>query len=116
MALWNRRSPHNLLGNTIGATHGHWLSPGMSGTGAGIDSFFEYGMKAAIMMGKWGYAMGGTWGTVDDAHDCHVSSADTQATTLFWTSFTILTPLFRITFALPMASWCGQLHLLGLEL
>ncbi|WWC97244.1 hypothetical protein V866_004123 [Kwoniella sp. B9012] len=49
LALWNRRSTQNLLGNTIG-THGHWLAPGMSGVGAGMDSFFEYGLKAGIML------------------------------------------------------------------
>ena len=51
LALWNRRSPHNLLGNTIGVTHGQWLAPGLSGVGAGMDSFFEYGIKAAILLG-----------------------------------------------------------------
>ncbi|WVQ80984.1 hypothetical protein IAT38_003091 [Cryptococcus sp. DSM 104549] len=50
LALWNRRSDHNLLGNTIGATHGQWLMPGLSGVGAGMDSFFEYGIKAAVML------------------------------------------------------------------
>ncbi|WVW81609.1 hypothetical protein I302_103604 [Kwoniella bestiolae CBS 10118] len=49
LALWNRRSAQNLLGNTIG-THGHWLAPGMSGVGAGMDSFFEYGVKAGVML------------------------------------------------------------------
>ncbi|WWD22230.1 hypothetical protein CI109_106721 [Kwoniella shandongensis] len=50
LALWNRRSQHDLLGNTIGVTHGHWLMPGLSGVGAGMDSFFEYGIKAGIML------------------------------------------------------------------
>nr|XP_019014344.1 uncharacterized protein I206_00426 [Kwoniella pini CBS 10737]OCF53125.1 hypothetical protein I206_00426 [Kwoniella pini CBS 10737] len=49
LAIWNRRSPQNLLGNTIG-THGHWLAPGMSGVGAGMDSYFEYGVKAGVML------------------------------------------------------------------
>ncbi|WVQ93882.1 hypothetical protein IAU59_000960 [Kwoniella sp. CBS 9459] len=49
IAIWNRRTQQNLLGNTIG-THGHWLSPGFSGVGAGMDSFFEYGIKAGIML------------------------------------------------------------------
>lgn len=51
LAVWNRRSTYNLLGNTIGATHGHWLAPGLSGVGAGMDSYFEYGLKAAILLG-----------------------------------------------------------------
>ncbi|WRT63472.1 uncharacterized protein IL334_000377 [Kwoniella shivajii] len=50
LALWNRRTPQNLLGNTIGATHGQWLAPGMTGIGAGMDSFFEYGVKAGVML------------------------------------------------------------------
>jgi hypothetical protein len=53
MAIWNRRSPHDLVGNMIGVQHGHWLVPGMSGVGAGIDSFFEYGIKAAIMLSTY---------------------------------------------------------------
>ncbi|ORY31990.1 glycoside hydrolase [Naematelia encephala] len=55
LAIWNRRSPHNLVGNTIGVGHGHWLAPGQSGTGAGIDSFYEYGIKAAILLGDDSY-------------------------------------------------------------
>ncbi|WVN90106.1 uncharacterized protein L203_105341 [Cryptococcus depauperatus CBS 7841] len=50
MALWNRRLDQNLLGNTIG-THGHWFMPGISGVGAGMDSYFEYALKAGIMLG-----------------------------------------------------------------
>ncbi|WVR03311.1 hypothetical protein IAU60_000302 [Kwoniella sp. DSM 27419] len=50
MAIWNRRTEHNLVGNTIGATHGQWLAPGMTGVGAGIDSFYEYAIKAGIML------------------------------------------------------------------
>ncbi|ORX34541.1 glycoside hydrolase [Kockovaella imperatae] len=50
-AVWDRRSPHNLLGNTIGAEHGQWLAPGMSGIQAGMDSYFEYAIKGAILLG-----------------------------------------------------------------
>jgi hypothetical protein len=54
MAIWNKRSEHDLIGNGIGVSHGQWLQPGFSGVGAGIDSFFEYGMKAAILLsGSW---------------------------------------------------------------
>jgi mannosidase alpha-like ER degradation enhancer 1 len=52
MAIWNKRSEHDLIGNSIGVSHGQWLQPGFSGVGAGIDSFFEYGMKAAILLGS----------------------------------------------------------------
>lgn len=54
LAIWNRRSDHDLLGNTIGALHGQWLSPGMSGVPAGMDSYFEYALKAYILLGQWG--------------------------------------------------------------
>ena len=52
MAIWNKRSEHDLVGNGIGVSHGQWLQPGFSGVGAGIDSFFEYGMKAAILLSE----------------------------------------------------------------
>ncbi|RXK37277.1 hypothetical protein M231_05419 [Tremella mesenterica] len=55
LALWNRRSSNNLLGNTIGASHGHWLAPGLSGVGAGMDSFFEYSLKASILFADDSY-------------------------------------------------------------
>ncbi|CAK9783494.1 unnamed protein product [Cutaneotrichosporon oleaginosum] len=50
MALWNRRTAEDLVGNAISVNHGQWLQPGMSGTNAGIDSFFEYALKGAIML------------------------------------------------------------------
>lgn len=52
MTIWNKRSEHDLIGNGIGVNHGQWLQPAFSGVGAGIDSFYEYGMKAAILLGK----------------------------------------------------------------
>ena len=52
LAIWNRRSPLDLLGNAISGTRGGvWLLPGLSGVGAGMDSYFEYGIKAAILLG-----------------------------------------------------------------
>ena len=53
-AVWERRSPHNLLGNTLGAQHGQWLAPGMSGIQAGMDSYFEYALKGAILLSERG--------------------------------------------------------------
>lgn len=52
MALWNRRSKDDLVGNGIGVALGQWIGLGFSGVNAGIDSFFEYALKAAIMLGK----------------------------------------------------------------
>lgn len=40
LAVWDRRSPLDLVGSYI-STEGLWLDP-VSSTGAGIDSFFEY--------------------------------------------------------------------------
>jgi len=51
MAIWNRRTDQDLVGNQIEIAQGRWLPPGVSGIHAGIDSFFEYALKAAIMMG-----------------------------------------------------------------
>eukprot|EP00043_Microstomoeca_roanoka_P019332 m.216195 g.216195 ORF g.216195 m.216195 type:complete len:611 (-) comp16982_c0_seq1:63-1895(-) len=47
--LWSYRSERTLLlGNTIDVHSGRWINT-MSGFGAGIDSFFEYLLKASIL-------------------------------------------------------------------
>jgi hypothetical protein len=47
---WARRVPStNLVGNSIGVRNGHWMLPGASGIGAGIDSFYEYALKSAVL-------------------------------------------------------------------
>lgn len=56
MGLWNRRSDEDLLGNGISVSNGQWLVPLVSGVQAGIDSYFEYALKAAIMLGKSSFA------------------------------------------------------------
>ncbi|XP_005089315.1 ER degradation-enhancing alpha-mannosidase-like protein 1 [Aplysia californica] len=49
--LWQLRSNvTGLLGNVINIQTGEWVGP-MSGLGAGIDSFFEYLLKAYILFG-----------------------------------------------------------------
>lgn len=49
-ATWNRRAPSTgLVGNQIGVHSGQWMLPGTSGIGAGIDSFFEYALKGAVL-------------------------------------------------------------------
>ncbi|KAJ3129480.1 alpha mannosidase-like protein [Nowakowskiella sp. JEL0407] len=50
LALWDRRSYLNLVGNTLSIYDGTWHHS-MSGIGAGIDSFFEYLFKAYILFG-----------------------------------------------------------------
>lgn len=51
-SLWRLRSNvTGLLGNVINIQTGEWVGP-MSGLGAGIDSFFEYLLKAFIIFGE----------------------------------------------------------------
>jgi ER degradation enhancer, mannosidase alpha-like 1 len=49
-ALWERRSDLNLMGNAINLQTGQWVYAASS-VGAGIDSFFEYLLKAHILFG-----------------------------------------------------------------
>lgn len=49
-ALWDRRSPLNLVGSNINTATGKWTQV-HSGIGAGIDSFYEYLLKAFVMFG-----------------------------------------------------------------
>ncbi|XP_042497494.1 alpha-mannosidase I MNS5-like isoform X2 [Macadamia integrifolia] len=49
--LWSMRSPLNLLGTTLDVVTGEWLEHS-SGIGAGVDSFYEYLIKAHILFGK----------------------------------------------------------------
>ncbi|KAI9692568.1 MAG: alpha mannosidase-like protein [Bathelium mastoideum] len=46
-AIWERRSSAGLIGSSIDAETGQWISP-VTGIGAGIDSFFEYAFKSQI--------------------------------------------------------------------
>lgn len=50
--LWGHRSKRTgLLGSAINIHSGRWVNP-MTGLGAGVDSFFEYALKAYTMFGK----------------------------------------------------------------
>ena len=49
-ALWKRRSPIGLLGNTLSARSGRWIQRD-AGIGAGSDSFYEYLLKAWLLLG-----------------------------------------------------------------
>lgn len=55
MAVWERRSLLNLIGNTINVQTGHWYAPGQSGIGAGIDSMYEYALKSSVMIDDDGF-------------------------------------------------------------
>ncbi|CAB5196400.1 unnamed protein product [Rhizophagus irregularis] len=52
--LWNRRTDLNLLGNVINVQTGQWIHTASS-TGAGIDSFYEYLLKAYVLFGETEY-------------------------------------------------------------
>ncbi|EME46891.1 glycoside hydrolase family 47 protein [Dothistroma septosporum NZE10] len=54
-AIWEARSSIGLLGNGIDAENGQWTVPTLSGIGAGIDSFFEYSIKSAILLSNLPY-------------------------------------------------------------
>ena len=54
-ALWSRRAfSTNLVGETINITNGLWTRTD-AGVGAGIDSYYEYLLKAHVMLGDEGY-------------------------------------------------------------
>lgn len=54
MEIWRRRSKVDLVGNVIDVQTGKWLEPDCS-IGAGIDSFYEYALKAYILFGDQDY-------------------------------------------------------------
>ncbi|XP_059645034.1 alpha-mannosidase I MNS5 isoform X1 [Cornus florida] len=49
--LWSMRSSLNLLGTTLDVATGEWIEYS-SGIGAGVDSFYEYLIKAHILFGR----------------------------------------------------------------
>ncbi|KAG6855117.1 hypothetical protein C0991_006046 [Blastosporella zonata] len=53
--IWNRKSDIGLVGNTINTWTGAWISPEITGIGAGIDSFYEYALKWYILSGDVEY-------------------------------------------------------------
>ncbi|KAI9344206.1 glycoside hydrolase [Zopfochytrium polystomum] len=54
LALWERRSGMDLIGDTIDIQNGKWIQP-MAGVGAGMDSFYEYLLKAYVLFGDSDY-------------------------------------------------------------
>ncbi|KAI3454549.1 hypothetical protein Pfo_011212 [Paulownia fortunei] len=49
--LWSMRSSLNLLGTTLDVETGEWIEYS-SGIGAGVDSFYEYLLKAHLLFGR----------------------------------------------------------------
>ncbi|KAI8074586.1 glycoside hydrolase [Gongronella butleri] len=54
LALWDERSDLDLMGNVLNIQTLEWIHP-TSSTGAGIDSFFEYLLKAYVLFGEEEY-------------------------------------------------------------
>ncbi|CAG8720639.1 7722_t:CDS:10, partial [Acaulospora morrowiae] len=52
--IWNRRTSLDLVGNVIDIQTGQWIHTAAS-TGAGIDSFYEYLLKAYVLFGETEY-------------------------------------------------------------
>ena len=50
LEIWSRRSLLGLLGNTMNIFDKRWVD-GVSGVGAGMDSYFEYLFKAHVLFG-----------------------------------------------------------------
>ncbi|XP_057479781.1 alpha-mannosidase I MNS5-like [Actinidia eriantha] len=51
LKLWSMRSSLNLLGTTLDVENGDWIQYS-SGIGAGVDSFYEYLIKAHLLFGR----------------------------------------------------------------
>lgn len=60
--LWSMRSSLDLLGTTLNVATGKWIEHS-SGIGAGVDSFYEYLLKAHILFGGEEY-----WGMFQQAY------------------------------------------------
>ena len=74
---WARRVPStNLVGNSIGVRNGHWMLPGASGIGAGIDSFYEYALKSAVLFDDDVYME--VWEDAYRAVMQHIRASDTH--------------------------------------
>ena len=54
LALWRNRSPHDLLGAHVDLRTGQWTQAD-AGIGRGIDSFYEYMLKAHMLFGDVQY-------------------------------------------------------------
>ncbi|KAG0150778.1 hypothetical protein CROQUDRAFT_37750 [Cronartium quercuum f. sp. fusiforme G11] len=72
-ALWNRRSGIDLFGNTINLQSGAW-SYGVASIGAGIDSFYEYLLKAHVLLQEDSYLK--LWDVAYKAVKTHIRSSD----------------------------------------
>ncbi|KDE07280.1 hypothetical protein MVLG_02500 [Microbotryum lychnidis-dioicae p1A1 Lamole] len=72
-AVWNQKSDLGLVGNSIMANDGKWLTTATS-TGAGIDSIFEYAAKSYILLGDDEYLR--VWNDMYAAIMTHVRAPD----------------------------------------
>ncbi|KAF8591445.1 glycoside hydrolase family 47 protein [Ramaria rubella] len=104
-AIWNRRSDLGLVGNTINAWTGTWLSD-TTGIGAGVDSFYEYALKWYILSGEvefldvWNEAYGnimryargqeGYWFRQVNMRTGEMVYASTDSLSSFWSGLQVL--------------------------
>ncbi|KND02462.1 hypothetical protein, variant [Spizellomyces punctatus DAOM BR117] len=54
LRVWAQRSPLDLVGNSLSVKDAKWYNT-VAGIGAGIDSFYEYLLKAYILFGEYVY-------------------------------------------------------------
>lgn len=90
-SLWSRRSALNLVGSNIDVSSGVWKNP-HSGTGAGIDSFYEYLFKASIMFQDDDLLR--MFLTSRDAVNKHILHGDVHLETHIFNGFGSSRPLF----------------------
>lgn len=76
--LYNRRSPIGLVGSSINVKTGKWSGP-VSHIGGGIDSYYEYLLKASILFGDADCKR--MWNSTIDAVNKYVAD---EAPTGFW--------------------------------
>ncbi|KAJ6098666.1 hypothetical protein N7467_000201 [Penicillium canescens] len=70
-AVWSRRSDIGLLGFGIDVESGKWVGP-WAGIGAGIDSFYEYAVKAYVLLSegqRLPFDSGSPWAALDSYYD-----------------------------------------------
>ncbi len=76
VALYARRSPLGLVGEEIDVESGQWVSPN-SHVGGGIDSYYEYLLKASILFGD--AELGAMWRASVAALDRYLADESTGA-------------------------------------
>jgi len=105
-ALWQRRSEIGLLGSHVNVETGEWVYFD-SGIGGGIDSFYEYLMKAHLLTGKSSYLEMFEEGV--NAISRHVRRSDGWYVDVDMRSGSVMFPYYRSL----QSFWPGLLTLWG---